>query len=107
MNLHQRPEATSIGPGGAFDSKWVSPVGVPRVGTRHTGTGGAGSWGTQGVEWCPDASSLAKASSQTRRCRAAEEMRGPPSGRAQEGRRQPPGEISGSQNKISASDGRS
>jgi hypothetical protein len=29
-------------------------------------------------------------------CRAAEEMRGPPGGRAQEGRRQPRGEVSGS-----------
>jgi hypothetical protein len=39
MNLHQRPEATSIGPGGAFDSKWVPPVGGAP--SRHTGTGGA------------------------------------------------------------------
>jgi hypothetical protein len=44
MNLHQRPEATGIGPGGAFDSKWVPPVGGAP--SRHTGTGGAGRWGT-------------------------------------------------------------
>jgi hypothetical protein len=35
-------------------------------------------------------------SSQTRRCQVAEEMREPPSGRAQEGRRQPFCEVSGS-----------
>jgi hypothetical protein len=69
----------------ALDSKWVPPVGGAP--SRHTSTRGAGSWGTQGqgVEWFPDASSWA--SSQAMRCRAAEEMRGPPSGRAQEGRR--------------------
>jgi hypothetical protein len=70
---------------------------VPRVGTpaprrcRQLGYTGE-------AEWCPDASSWA--SSQTRRCQASEEMRGPPRGRAQEGRRQPPGEINGSRNKI-------
>jgi hypothetical protein len=46
------------------------------------------------------------ASSQTRRCRAAEEMRGPPSGRAQEGRRQPPDEVNGLRNYVVASCGR-
>jgi hypothetical protein len=48
----------------------------------------------------PDEAMSSRASSwasiQTRRCRAAEEMRGPPSGRAQEGRRQPRDEVSGS-----------
>jgi hypothetical protein len=34
MDLHQRPEATSTGPGGALDSKWVPPVGgAPSTGT--------------------------------------------------------------------------
>jgi hypothetical protein len=45
-------------------------------------------------------------SSQTRRCQVAEEMRGPPSGRAQERRRQPLGEINGSRPESSASYGR-
>jgi hypothetical protein len=47
------------------------------------------------------------ASSQTRRCRAAKEMRGPPSGRAQEGRRQPPDEVNGLRGYVVASYGRS
>jgi hypothetical protein len=62
--LHQRPEATSTGPGGAFDSKWVPPVGGGAP-SRHTGTGGAADGVHEdrlresggGVEWCPDASS--------------------------------------------------
>jgi hypothetical protein len=39
-------------------------------------------------------------------CQVAEEMRGPPSGRAQEGRRQPLDEINGSRPKSNASYGR-
>jgi hypothetical protein len=48
------------------------------------------------AEWCPDAKQLGR---QLRRCQAdqaAEEMRGPPSGRAQEGRRHPLVEVNGS-----------
>jgi hypothetical protein len=44
-------------------------------------------------------------SSQTRRCQVAEEMRGPPSGRAQEGRRQPFDEVSGSHGGLRLSSG--
>jgi hypothetical protein len=61
---------------------------VPRVGTPAPTRRRCRQLGYTGeAEWCPDASSWT--SSQTRRCQATEEMRGPPSGRAQEGRRQP------------------
>jgi hypothetical protein len=49
---------------------------------------------------------LGKQPDDRRRYRAAEEMRGPPSGRAQKGRRQPPDEVNGLRNYVVASYGR-
>jgi hypothetical protein len=94
-----------------FDSKWVPPVGGAP--SRHTGTGGAADGvhdqclrdsGAGESRMVPRRKQLGKQPDEA--CRAAEEMRGPPSGRAHEGRRQRPNKINGSYNEVSASCGR-
>jgi hypothetical protein len=71
----------------AFDSQWVPPVGGAP--SRNTSTGGAGNWGTQARPSGAPTQAAGQAAEAMSRRPAAEEMRGPPSGRAQEGRRQP------------------
>jgi hypothetical protein len=94
----------------AFDSKWVPPVGGAP--SRHIGTGGA----ADGVhDQCLRDSGAGESSGAPTQAarqadeasRAAEEMRGPPSGRAQEGgRRQPLDEVNGLRDYVVASYGR-
>jgi hypothetical protein len=83
-------DSRCIGAGGAFDSLSGCPqLDVPRVGTpapeRCMQLGGACSWGTQARPSGRD--QVVPRSKQPRRCQAAEETRGPQSGRAHEGRR--------------------
>jgi hypothetical protein len=87
----------------AWLAEWVSPVGGAP--SRRTSTS-ACSWGTQArrkamchvasEQVVPRSRQPRHQAAETRRCQVAEEMRGPPSGRAQEGRRQPLDEVSGS-----------
>jgi hypothetical protein len=104
---YEQEQATSIGPGGAFDSKWVPPVGDAP--SRHTGTGGAADGVHEqrlrdsgaGSRVVPRRKQLGKQPDE-----AMSSSRGdarPPSGRTQEGRRQPPDEVNGLRNCIVAS----
>jgi hypothetical protein len=90
---------------------------VPPVGgapSRHTGTGGAADGVHEdnlresggGSRVVPRRKQLGKQPDKA--MSSSQEMRGPPSGRAQEGRRQPPpDEVNGFRNYVDASYGRS
>jgi hypothetical protein len=69
---------------------------VPRAAARRSESSGAPKQAARQPDEAMSSRASGWASSQLRRCRAHEEMRGPAGGRAQEGRRQPPDKTNGS-----------